>query len=77
VAGHVFLVVQHRLLAGGDVAAVLAGHVTLFLADLMVLSVQLRCLSAGDLAGGALFMDARAILYFPYPMPANGLTFLT
>jgi hypothetical protein len=49
-ADHVFLLVQHALFGASDVAAILGGHVTLFLPDLTVLAVKLSGLTATDLA---------------------------
>src|ERR1700691_1765700 len=40
-ADAVFLLVQHSLLGLSNVTAILAGHVTLFLANLMILVMQL------------------------------------
>ena len=49
----ILLLVQPPLLEPGDVAAVLACHVALFLADLMVLAVQL----IGPLVRKVAFLD--------------------
>jgi len=46
-ADAVFLLVQHRLLALGDMAAILAGHIALFLTNLMIVVVQRVCLTLG------------------------------
>ena len=62
VADLVFLLVQDTLLSLSDVAAVLAGHVTLFLADLVVFVVQGIRLPFGDLAFLQLFIDAPVLV---------------
>jgi hypothetical protein len=43
-ADAIFLLVKRPLVGLGNVPAILAGHVALFLTDLMILMMQLRCL---------------------------------
>jgi len=50
VADGVLLLIEHLLLAFGDVTAVQLGHIPFFLADGVVLTVKLACLLFGDLA---------------------------
>src|SRR5204863_5575748 len=57
----ILLLVQRPLLEPGDVAAVLACHVALFLADLMVLLAELIGLLVRQVAFLDLMVDARGL----------------
>jgi hypothetical protein len=73
----VFLLVQRILFLLGDVAAILAGHVALFLADLMILPMKIPGLPMRDLAVLGLFVDAAVLIVQPViHLGAARMTFL-
>ena len=61
-ADNVLLLVQRGLLGTGDVAAILRGHVTFFLGDLVVLVVELICLTPRDITSAILLIDAAVLV---------------
>jgi len=59
----VFLLIQRFLLLFGDMAPVLARHVSFLLANLMILMVQLLRLTFGDFAFFAFLVDASVLVF--------------